>query len=139
MSLVDFTNTTVSSKVKQHEIVTRPGSIKLKVGGTNFYSWSEESANHCSTMGSASALKPGSTAEAPGAAHEIFSAESSLLPSYGRVSLDEAFALSTKRRAGSTTAGEVEQLKGKCLIRATDEELRSCLTLNTGATFAVAT
>ena len=51
MSLIDWANTTVASKIKQYETVTRSGNIKLKVDDSNFNSWLEEQANHCETMG----------------------------------------------------------------------------------------
>ena len=50
MSLVDWASTTATSKIKQCEIVARPGATKLKADGDNFKYWLEEQANHFETM-----------------------------------------------------------------------------------------
>ena len=57
MSLFDWANIALNSKIKQFEIFARSGSIKLKADGANFYSWLEENSNHCNTAGVTSILK----------------------------------------------------------------------------------
>ena len=47
MSLIDWANTTVASKTKQREIVTRSGNMTLKTDSSNVDYWLEEQANHC--------------------------------------------------------------------------------------------
>ena len=79
MSLADWTNTEVSSKIKQHGILSRLGFIKLKIDDTNFCSWLEEKENNCNDMGLTSTLKLVLDADITHTTHDLFTIESSLV------------------------------------------------------------
>ena len=90
MSLVDWANTIVASKIKQCETVTRSGNIKLKADDFNFNSWLEEQANHCETMGLITVFVLGlAVDDTPHPVNDLFPSETSLLLSYGRITLDQ--------------------------------------------------
>ena len=90
MSLIGWANTTVASKIKQHETVSRSGNVKLKADGSNFNSLLEEQANHCETMGLITVLVLGPAVnDTPHPANDLFPTETSLLSSYGRIALDQ--------------------------------------------------
>ena len=68
----------------------------------------------------------------------ILPKESFLLSSHGQVEFDEVIVLLTGRHADQKTTGKIEQLKEKFLktrlFHTSDEELHSCLSLNSDFT-----
>ena len=112
MSLIDRANTTVASKIKQYEIVARPGTIKLKAEGADFNSWLEEQANHCNEMGLTYVLKLGpANYDASHETHDLFQTETSILSSYVQVALDQLIMLSNERFVATGTTAEIEKMK----------------------------
>ena len=128
MTLIAWDTTTASTKVKQHEIVTKDSETKLKSDGSNFIVWLEEQTNHCQTMGLISVLQlaAGSGANIPAA--------TTFFESYGLITFEETVQLSDSIHAGTTAAQLIEITKDQWLctrlFNSSESDLQTDLSVN---------